>query len=1084
MTLLARKLLRIFLFGLVLSGSATGQTLFSKFKIADEGIYKISASQAQELGANSLSEIAIYGYPGMLPQLVQSENLELQEIPGLEKDGNLYFYLSSPHRYEYTPEGIEYHPNHYADSASFLVGISQNPKRIPTIAGQSGVEVPTILYQWHWLKENENNILNSGRAWYSRAVAPGVTRGYAFPLATDKGADWKITGKLMARSGSTAKISLAVDELTISESFVNGIPNSTYGIKGEEVSLNETFSPAGNKVDRLRVSFQAPTPNDAGYFEYIGIGVPHSSHSLEEGIYLKEQNSSISLSPLAGLSIWEVSDFYNPEALDFSTGLILSGQKFVVFNEETVLEIPEFEHANLDLRSQSSWPDLLILSPRLLANSSERLKVHKMGMGIYSEVYYLEDIYDAFGYGNPDLSAIRNLIAWHYHKGGKLKNVLVLGKGTFDYKGLLGGRPNLIPIYTSRNSLNPLTTFSSDDYFALLEFGQGEWEESREGDEQMQIGVGRLPVINAYEAKIVVDKIIDYESKPKPGDWKKTVAFFADDGDNNIHLRDSEAHGSYLNKNHKEYKQLKLYLDRFEQENTGETQSSPQAKSALEETLEQGTLLLNFIGHGNGTTLTAEEVFTVADIANWANQDQLALWITATCEFGRHDNPFSRSAAEELLIAPNKGAVGLLSTGRPVFSSVNFSLNEAFIAEVFKLENGQAQDLGSIFRNTKNKSNNGSLNRNFSLLADPSMKLASTEFQIEFGSFTDLETGKKSDTLSALQEVEYSAKVINQNTGGTITNFNGTYTVELYDKLARSKTLGDESNPLEFKEEKTLLFKGTGKIVSGLIKGKMFIPKNVDREFSEGRIRMMGSSHNRSWEAFGFDSPIVGGTSNNSPPDTVGPQITVAFGGKKEAPFIFPATILVMEALFVDSSGINISNSLPSQNLTVQLNQDDPIVLNEFFESQNNTFTSGKVIFKLKRLKEGKNLVTIRAWDNLGNESAFNQEIYVHGSDKLRILKHKSYPNPAQIESNFELEHNRPEENLILTLAVYQTDGKTLISESRRLVKANAHIGGLSWLFLQKQTKYPAKGTYIYKLMLRSELDNSTDSVSGLIVIQ
>src|SRR5690606_29306230 len=287
---------------------------------------------------------------------------------------------------------------------------------------------------------------------------------------------------------------------------------------------------------------------------------------------------------------------------------------------------------------------------------------------IYSEVAYLEDIFDAFGYGNPDLTGIRNFIAWHYHQGGQLQNVLILGKATFDYKGILGGRPKLVPIYTSRNSLNPLTTFSSDDYFSLLEFGQGKWEESREGDELMQIGVGRLPVINAQEAKIVVDKIIAYESNPKPGEWKKTVTFFADDGDNNIHLRDSESHSNFLNSNHKEYKQEKLYLDKFQQEKLEEVQSSMQAKAALEETLEKGTLIVNYIGHGNETTLTAEEVFLTSDIPNWAKQEKLALWVTATCEFGRHDSPFIRSAAEELLIAPNKGAIGLLTTGRPVFS--------------------------------------------------------------------------------------------------------------------------------------------------------------------------------------------------------------------------------------------------------------------------------------------------------------------------------------------------------------------------------------------------------------------------------
>ena len=55
----------------------------------------------------------------------------------------------------------------------------------------------------------------------------------------------------------------------------------------------------------------------------------------------------------------------------------------------------------------------------------------------------------------------------------------------------------------------------------------------------------------------------------------------------------------FLEENHKEYKQVKLYLDRFEQKKDGESQSSPQAKNALEETLDSGTLRGNYIGHGN-----------------------------------------------------------------------------------------------------------------------------------------------------------------------------------------------------------------------------------------------------------------------------------------------------------------------------------------------------------------------------------------------------------------------------------------------------------------------------------------------------
>jgi len=726
----------------------------------------------------------------------------------------------------------------------------------------------------------------------------------------------------------------------------------------------------------------------------------------------------------------------------------------------------------------------LIITPKILEFAAEKLRIHKISRGIYAEVALLPDIYDAFGYGNPDLNAVRNFIAYHFHQGKTLKNVLILGKGTFDYKGKLGGRPNLVPIYTSRNSLNPLTTFSSDDYYGLVNWGQGEWEESREGDELMQIGVGRLPVINGREALIVVDKIIQYEADPNPGDWKHSVTLFADDADNNIHFRDSEVHADYLKSNHSEFLQKKLYLDRFEQLGNGATQSSPEAKSALEKTLEEGTLLVNYIGHGNETTLTAEEVFLVSDIPNWGNQKQLPLWMIATCEFGRHDSPLTRSAAEELLIASNKGAIGLLTTGRPVFSSVNFLLNEVFIKEVFKSVDGKNQDLGSIFKNTKNGSLNGALNRNFSLLGDPSMKLAAPKYKIRLTSLEDPKTKKTLDTLSAFQEVQFNAEVIEPQTGSKIIGFDGTYEIELRDKPSTSKTLGDESSQAEFEEEKVLLFRGTGSIVNGSLTGKMVIPKNIDINFGLGSIRFVGISKDFSREAFGSEKPIIGGISKKVSGDKTGPETKAIFGGKTFEPLIFPSTSIVVESTLSDLSGINISELGFGEDLSIQVNENSPIIVNEKFTAVNGSYMEGSFSIQLSGLKEGKNLVTIRAWDTLGNGSQFSKEIIVEGSGRLQILKIKSYPNPTELESNFEFIHNRPGENLISVLSVYNTNGQILFSESFRFVKAEAEISGLSWLFSQNQTKYPAKGTYIYKLSLQSETDNSVATTSGKIVIK
>ena len=211
---------------------------------------------------------------------------------------------------------------------------------------------------------------------------------------------------------------------------------------------------------------------------------------------------------------------------------------------------------------------------------AQQFQNFKASQGIPTQVVFTSEIYDWMGYGNPDLSAIRNYIAQEYHNGKQLKNVLILGKGTFDYKKKLGGRPNIVPIYTSRSSLDPLTTYSSDDYLGILDGGSGEWEESKAGDTPLRIGVGRVPAITFAEGQSWLEKSLAYE---KQGDAfpSNTITFLADDGDNGVHMQDSEVHASYLEKNLPFYRSQKLYLDRFEQTKSGARQESPAAKKRL-----------------------------------------------------------------------------------------------------------------------------------------------------------------------------------------------------------------------------------------------------------------------------------------------------------------------------------------------------------------------------------------------------------------------------------------------------------------------------------------------------------------------
>lgn len=1069
----------------VLQAFAQGTEAFFKFPITKSGVYKIPASELNSLGLANLEEVSVFGNPGMLPQKLDSLSINLREIPSKVIDNHLVFFVEGPHQVTFANGTLEYHHHLYADTLFYLIGKKTigNPINITQTGNPGQANNGGRIYQAITQKWEQTNILNSGRNWYSSAIFSGGNLQFPVPIPGNALNPVNLTLKLMAQSLSQATFSINANGQMISQVNVAAVPNTTYGIKGREEIFTASFSTHSNL--NLNVQFQSTDINATGYLDYSILTVPYLADDLSSGIYFQLEEENIDVFSTNGI-IWNVSDPYNITEIQ-GIASMASGEKIVVFNMNEIHSVSDLNPVSMSLRQIDPKPELIIVTNRLLATQAARLSAHKKSLGIFSQVVILEDIYDQFGYGSKDITAIRNFLAFQYHKDRRLKNVLFFGKGTYDYKGKQGGRPNLVPTYSSRNSLNPLTTYSSDDYFGFLEWGQGEWMESNAGDEDLKIGVGRIPAINLPEAREMVNKIIAYETGTSiSGDWKRNIAFFADDGDNNIHLRDAEAHAAFLSENHPEFLIKKLYLDRFEQIRNGAVQSSPKAKESLNESIKEGVLLLNYIGHGNETTLTAERVFTVSDLNDWPENPFLPLFVTATCEFGRHDSPLIRSAAEELLFAVNKGAIGLLTTGRPVFSSVNFTLNKAFIETVFQKPNGENLDLGEIFRITKNHSLNGPFNRNFSLLGDPSLKLAIPELETKTASIFDVRMDVSTDTLRAKQHIRISGQVTDPLTGAVLSNSNGLFDILITDKPRELKTLGDESEPTEFLEEQNLLFKGKGEITDGEFISEVFIPKNIDYSIGMGTIRIFAKLDHGTEEAMGAVRVPITGTSDYQSSDSEGPKIQISYGQDLEilpaGPF--PSNNLPIKIQLEDPSGINISSQNIGQDILLRVNDRNPVILNSNFTAIENGFQKGEILSFLTALKEGPNTISLEAWDNLGNRSEKTEVINIKGSLELKILSHITYPNPSSEKSKFIITHNRQSENLFLELEVYSVQGSIIFKSAKRYVEADFLLDDFEWIFFRSKTKYPVKGTYIYKLLLISEKDGSSDIKSGKIIIQ
>ena len=1055
-----------------------------KFPVSKEGVYHLSQNQATVWGLGDLDQISIFGQPGMLDQKIDSSIFLQKEIPQKIIGDKLYFFLEGADQ-ALLEDGIAHlNEHHYTDTLFYLLQTGSTTRNKITKTEEhneteNSLAPPKNLFQLSIHKLEEENLLSSGREWYGYRTFNGgsqiITIEQAAPNSVGPVAIW---AQFMAQSFEESKFTLAANNQVIGQVSIPSIPNSRYAIKGRETSFASNFpKPEGNKPQNIVLTFSTLNPNGTGYLKNMLLGYPFLSSQLPEGVYYSPDNSTYSIET-SHQGIWDVSDFYQVKDIKTNNLPTSKAKKIVVFDPESSSEIKNLEQVIGRNEILNGQPEFIIITSATLFSQAKRLSDFKNSMGLPTEVVLVEDIYNSYGYGNPDISSIRNFLASYWQTTGRLKNVLFFGKGSFDYKHKLGGRPNLVPTYSSRVSLNPLTTYGSDDYFGFLNMGEGEWLESPEGDHHLSIGIGRIPAINSREAKIAVDKIITYQTG-NLGKWKKKLLFVADDGDNNIHLNDSEKHTAYLHEYSPEFELKKLYLDNFPQEMTDNLQTAIKAREALIKNIKEGLLLLNYIGHGNELNLTAEGLFSVSDIQDWPVTNRYPVIVTATCEFGRHDSPFIRSGAEELLLAEQKGAIAILTTGRPVFSSINYSLNKAFIEAAFK--QGEALTLGEIFRDTKNNSLNGPLNRNFSLLGDPSLRLDLPIYHAEVGEWTEIDTQITTDQLSGLNRLEYKGKVEDPLTGASVTQFDGNYEITINAPPSQIETLGDESSKTYYTDYSQTLYRGTGKVEKGSFTGEILLPKLEGYSNDEIQVSLFAIHNDLNREAYGANKITINPKEPDINPETNSPTIEVwiADSLQSKSQISFRNTPVWLH--LADESGIKIDE--PS-GITLQVNENPALSLTNEYYALNGSYKSGKIKVWANDLIEGINELSFTIYDQLGNSTQHTEKVEVKGSNQLKIENILVYPNPATDEVNFKIVHNRQGETINLSLNLFSLQGTEIFSYKGRFPKAERSIIDIQWIFLNSNSQNLIKGTYLYNLNLYSEEDATSDIIAGKIIIQ
>lgn len=1091
---------------------ATPGRTWHKFSVSADAVYKIDYALLKNIGFNpdgkDPSKFQLYATPleGMLPQPNTPRNGDLVEVPIHMVDGGdgkfnagdyFLFFGRGPDRWGINPStGTAFYENHlYADkNFYFLTHGNTAGLRVAVQNDQGGSHPSVEEYDDVGFYENDQiNLLRSGRYWYGERF--GTTLEYTVRFEHTNvvaGSSMKLITGVMGASRAPALFEYFINGALVGDRSVPAVIDFPpgYGILGvdlrDTLTVNATSVSAPGRTNQdVRIKFTpAASTTSSGYLDYLVLQsrrrlalsgnqtIFRSLKSLEQPI----TRYGIHQATADGF-VWDVTDFlqtiyrYTTAAgVSRFTANSNSLRTYVVVSHQTY-PVPAFEEMvpTQNLRGMGATDLLIITAPDFLSEANRLAQHRRTAGGLNVSVVTTAQVYHEFSGGRQDVTALRDFIKFLYDQGTGLKNVLLFGRGSYDYKDKLSFNKNFVPTYQSRNSLDPLSTYASDDYYGFLESTEGNWGESPAEPHTLDIGVGRIPVKKVEEASAWVDKVIAYENQ-NWGPWRKRIVFTADDGDFNTHQSQADQLGSILAADHPEVDVQKVYLDAYTQAMGPSGPVSKPARQALNRAVNDGAGIINYTGHGSELQWMQERILDQISFDEWKPNNRYPFLVTATCEFGRNDDPGLISTAELALFRKNSGTIGLVTTSRPVYSSTNFTLNKAFYESLFTRQSGLIQDWGAVFRLTKNTSMAGVSNRNFTLLGDPSMypPLGSSEVVID--EIANLTSG--SDTVKAMSNVRVRGHVEYQ--GSQDNQHDGIAQLTFYDKLTSYTTKGDENAPFDYTLRDNALFRGQVQVQSGEFEMDFILPKAIDPVVGMGKISVYSASKSAGRDATGAAINIKTGDTEADPgTDGSGPGIELFMGDTTFIPGGWTGTSSRIVAILTDASGIDISSYDSDNDILALLDDTLTLHLNAYYQTDVGTYTRGKVDYPIEGLKAGHHTLTLQATDIYGNTSSATLTFYVIDSPGIQIEQWLNYPNPFSTSTTFHFKHNRPGEDLEAAVTIFDRMGKVVNYSTYQIGSSTYKVDLPPWDGTSPDGNKLAEGLYLMKLTLRSLLDGT-----------
>lgn len=1093
--------------------SALTEGKWVKISVEQGGMHMIPTSTLRQWGFSSPSKVKVHGYGGRALSDVLDSTTYIDDLPEVASQltsRGLVFYAVGPVQIDMDNNGTLSHSvNPYSSFGYYFL--------TETDAETSETEVISRYTETAELADpkstatvmlvHEKDLSSpgaSGRLMVGEDFNATRSRSFTFNLSgLWPKTEARVNVSFFANSNaqpSRLTFTANGNALESASSDKVDVTTSGSGFWGNTNIIGKTFIPESEKLT-FGITMTNSAVVKSANLDYIEVIYERSlSGAMEYHSTAREISHYNSTSE--GTHVWDVTDpqkiiAITPNASGGWRSQGAGARHYAVWSEKSNLPAPKKvqDVRNQNLHGLAEVPDMVIIAPDRYIDAAEQIaEIHRTyePERLKVQVANLNQVLNEFGSGAFDPGALRRYFKMLYDRGvaagTPLRYALMIGKGVCDNRRLtsIGKSVNQpMPLWVSEASLNESSSFSSDDYFALLTDGDG----LRPAREDLDIAVGRIPATSEAEARIAVDKIKQYlYSMPRDG-WRARITILADDENQGQHMLQSEAMVANLEKGESGRRMVvnKVYCDAFARQNS----TYPKAKELVFNSFADGTSLFVFVGHGSPTALGSKMIIGPTDFREKFFLRKLPFFYAATCSFLEWDKDIV-SQAESLMFQASGGIIGCISALRPVYITQNGNLTAAFGEVLGEFdEQGLVPSVGELYRRTKNRVTSDTNKMRYVLMADPALRLVMPSSQVVLESINgEPVTSENPLTIMAHQKLELKGRVINID-GSTMEDFNGVAQAVLYDAEYSTTSHGwGDGEEVTFEQKGDMLLSVSGVVENGIFTIGVQMPSAVADNYRPATLSLYAAStvNGDLREAAGISRDLyVYGYDESSELDTEAPVIhtmTLNGDGFTEGGNVNVDPLLI--ATVSDNAGLNLASAGVGKKMTLTVDGRETLNdVSRYFTPDpvaKNGAMSGTIAYPLSGLEPGIRELRLRIWDVDGNFTDKTLTCNVVEGLAPEIYEIYTTSLPAITEAKFYVKHNRPDQMLKVKISVYNLLG-TLVWSGE--TDARSDMGTSSpvvWDLKDSGGKRVARGIYVYRAEVTTEGSTSTTASRKLAV--